>query len=423
MRILSTSLLEFPPLLELLHKKNNNPFCGWLYSFTQSLLDINENLIIGVVSICSSIKKWEKYDTGRVIYYRIPSSGLEIIKESEIKYAKEIIEDFSPDIIHLNGTEYALGLEIVKANIKNIPVVATIQGLASIYSKYNQGYLPNSLFHRFYSFRDFIRQDSQFKRNNIMEKRGKIEKELIRQVKYITGRTEWDKIHSKIINPNIQYFKCNENLRQSFYKAPKWEYKKCNKYTIFCSNASNPLKGGHFVIQSLLYVVKKYPSVVLRLVGPNVLSNKLSDKLKFTSYQRYLRYFIKKNHIENNVKFLGFLNEEQMISEYLNANVYVLPSCIENSSNSLCEAQILGVPVITSIAGGGTDFVSHGKNGFTYRCEEYEALAYYIMKVFSMHEKIQEISHSVISDATYRHNKKNNALNMIDIYYEIMELK
>lgn len=420
MRILSTSLLEYPPLLKLLHKPNKNPFCGWLYSFTQSLLNTDKTLSIGVISICHTIKKWEKYETERITFYRIPSIGLDKIRKIEIQYAREIIEDFMPDIIHLNGTEYALGLELMNANNQKIPMIASIQGLAYIYSRYNQGYLPKSLFHRFYSFRDFIRNESQFKRNRVMKRRGEIEKTLIESLQYISGRTEWDKIHSLMINPQIQYFKCDENLRSGFYTSPKWEYKNCTQYSIFSSNASNPLKGGHFIIQALTHIIKKYPNTTLRLVGPNVLSDNISNKIKLTSYQRYLRYYIKKNNLEKNVIFLGFLTEEQMISEYLQCNVYILPSCIENSSNSLCEAQILGVPIVASIAGGSTDFISHNENGYLYRCEEPEQLAYHTMKIFDMKEKIELISHKGISIATTRHDRQINALNMINIYHQII---
>lgn len=421
MRILSSSLLEYPPLLDLLGKKNDNPFCGWLYSFTQSLLEVDKTLSIGVISICKSIHKWEKYEIDRITYYRIPSSGLHKINKTEILFAKEIISDFMPDIIHLNGTEYALGLELLKANVKNIPIVATIQGLSYIYSRYNQGYLPNSIFYRFYSLRDFLTQDSQFWRNKIMDKRGKIEKELIKNIKYITGRTEWDKIHSKILNPKINYMFCNENLRSSFYSSQKWDYEKCSKYTIFSSNASIPLKGGHFLIQALNYILKIYPETTLRLIGPDVLNDNLIKRIKLTSYQRYLRNYIKKNHLEKNIKFLGYLSEKEMISEYLNANVYVLPSCIENSPNSLCEAQILGVPVVSSIAGGSSDFIRQKENGFLYRCEEPEQLAYYVMEYFSMQEKASIMSHKAIPIATKRHDRTTNALNMINIFNRIIK--
>lgn len=42
---------------------------------------------------------------------------------------------------------------------------------------------------------------------------------------------------------------------------------------------------------------------------------------------------------------LGPLNEEKMHEQYLKANVFVIPSVIENSPYSLSEAMMLGVPV------------------------------------------------------------------------------
>jgi glycosyltransferase involved in cell wall biosynthesis len=41
-----------------------------------------------------------------------------------------------------------------------------------------------------------------------------------------------------------------------------------------------------------------------------------------------------------------------MKSEYLNCKVFVSPSPIENSPNSVWDAEILGVPTVASYVGG-----------------------------------------------------------------------
>lgn len=41
----------------------------------------------------------------------------------------------------------------------------------------------------------------------------------------------------------------------------------------------------------------------------------------------------------------------------LNANMFLLPSAIENSPNALGEAQMLGVPCVSSRVGGVEDMI------------------------------------------------------------------
>lgn len=421
MRVLTTSLVEYPPLLKILGLKESNPFCGWVFAASQALIDVSKDLTLGVVSIAPSITKFEKYEYGQYVFYRIPSKGLQRIEKKEIEAAHEIINDFRPDLIHLNGTEYSLGLEIISANSKDVPVVASIQGLAFVCERYNQGYIDSREFIKHYSFRDIVKNENQFKRNNIMKERGLLEIETLKKIDHVIGRTEWDKVHTMTINPNLAYHFCNETLRACFYTAKKWRYESCKKYSIFCSNGSLPLKGLHFLLRAVAIVKQKYPSVELRVAGPNVLSSKWKDRLKLTSYHKYLRFLIKDLALENNIEFLGFLNQDNMVNEYQKCNVYVLPSCIENSPNSLCEAQIIGTPCISSICGGTQDFIDDDIDGFLYRCEEWEMLADRICLLFSNPLTANNMSQKAILKAQVRHDVTSNAESLLNIYKDILK--
>lgn len=421
MRVLATSLVEYPPLLEILGKPNCNPFCGWVFASSEALLQVDDELILGIVSISSAISKVERYEYGKYVFYRMPSKGLHRIGKHEISFVKGIIKDFNPDIIHLNGTEFSLGLEMISANGKKLPIVASIQGLAFVCSRYNQGYISAWKFLKHYSLRDILKNENQFQRNALMKKRGKLEIETLESINHVIGRTDWDKTHVSLINIGIKYHFCNETLREVFYYADKWNYNRCNKHTIFCSNGSMPLKGVHFLLQALFFVKKIYPDVQLRIAGPDVLSNKLSVKLKLTSYQNYLKSLIRKLSLENDVQFLGFLNQDEMVEEYQRCNVYVLPSCIENSPNSLGEAQLLGVPCISSICGGTPDFIEDGVDGLLYRCEEYEMLADKICFIFGHPDKAARMGKNAIYKAEIRHDALNNAKKMLQIYRDVLK--
>ena len=57
-------------------------------------------------------------------------------------------------------------------------------------------------------------------------------------------------------------------------------------------------------------------------------------------------------------------NAKEIKDELLHSTVYVHPSYIDNSPNSVCEAQILGCTCISTDVGGTSSIVEEGKTGF-----------------------------------------------------------
>ena len=110
-----------------------------------------------------------------------------------------------------------------------------------------------------------------------------------------------------------------------------------------------------------------------------------------------------------------------MIKEYLNAHVFVCPSSIENSPNSVGEVQLLGVPVIASYAGGMPNMVVYGETGMLYRFEEVEMLAEHIRRVFTDHTLARHLSENGIKAAEKRHHQRENLNQMLKIYRLIVK--
>ncbi|MDC3252262.1 glycosyltransferase, partial [Schleiferiaceae bacterium] len=128
---------------------------------------------------------------------------------------------------------------------------------------------------------------------------------------------------------------------------------------------------------------------------------------------------VKKYRLQKNVRFLGNLTELQMKKEFLNAHIYVMPSAIENSPNSLCEAQILGVPVVASYCGGTPSLVNEGITGYLYRYEDTEVLSSIILRLFAQ-EDLTKLSCNEKRVALERHNRRTNALRLLEIYNQIL---
>lgn len=417
MKVLWVSLVEFPPLSAFLgHEVPKG--CGWLYSSAKSLLYNIQDCKLGVL-VYSYGKQFNRYDVEGITYYMIPTKSMERADRNQIEYCKRAFADFLPDLIHIHGTEHSLALAVCKANDGGIRTAVSVQGLASGIAPFADGGL--SFWDKLTNITplDFYRGTFLLNAKRSIYKRAKCEEYVIEHVTDIIGRTQWDYDHVKTINPRIRYHFMNETLRDSFYEEPFWSYEKCKKHTIFLSNSCSPLKGVHVFMKALKIVLKQYPETMVNICGSSVMNNDFKIVLHFQGYHLYLRRLVKRMGLEKHLHFMGSLNEQEMKQAYLDANVYVLCSSIENSSNSLCEAQILGVPSIASYCGGTPSLVTDGVTGYLYRYEDVEMLAQRIIDIFQKKD-YSLLSANEILAAKKRHDRHSNAQRLIDIYTTVL---
>ena len=158
--------------------------------------------------------------------------------------------------------------------------------------------------------------------------------------------------------------------------------------------------------------------------GENILKNTVQrKKWKMASYSKYIYDLIIKYKLEDHVIFTGNLEPEKMKERYLKSHVFLCPSAIENSPNSLGEAMILGVPCIAAWVGGIPSMITHQKEGFLYQYNSSKMLAYYIKNVFENDEISQSISHFARVRARNTHDSIKNNEDLIGIYNQIMGVK
>ena len=299
--------------------------------------------------------------------------------------------------------------------------VVSIQGLVSIYARYYFAGLSLPELLKSITFRDIVRFDTLFQARNKYIKHEVLEKEYIRRTRHVIGRTSWDYAHTKAINPSVNYHFCNETLRNGFYTSQKWSFAKKTNYTIFLSQAGKPIKGLHQVLKTVALLKKDFPQIKVRIAGHSITNTvTLMDKIKLSGYGAYIKKLIKQLKLDDQVEFTGSLTEDKMIAEYLNAHLFICPSSIENSPNSLGEAQLLGVPVIASYVGGVPDMVTHGETGLLYRFEEVEMLAEHIRNLLTNAPLTLSLSKNGIIAAEQRHHPTTNLQQMIKIYHSII---
>ncbi len=385
---------------------------GWMYSSAKYLVDTYSEIKLGVASLYkgSTLKTLE---LDGITYYLIPSKGNNNTYDKNLEiYWKEINKSFSPELVHIHGSEYPHGLAYVNAN-GNKNVVVSIQGLVSIIERNYYGNISFGNILRNITLRDIVRNDSLFHQKHNMKKRAIFERRLLESINHVIGRTFWDKTHSWAINSNVNYHFCNETLREEFYKQ-SWDYDNCEKYSIFLSQAHYPIKGLHQVIKALPLVLRKYPETKVYVAGNSFFSS--TKKWKQNGFGKYIKTQIKKLKIQDKIIFTGVLSEVEMCEKYIKSNVFVCPSSIENSPNSVGEAQLLGVPCIVSDVGGSAEMVVNEQTGLVYRFEEFEMLATNIIRIFDSKNLSEKLSVEAKKIAQKRHSQKLNAEKLISIY-------
>ncbi|AZV55534.1 glycosyltransferase family 4 protein [Clostridium sp. AWRP] len=387
---------------------------GWMVYLADLVSSIPETNLVylfdDVKSRCGVVNK--------ITYYAVENKNERVGRRDEeyIQQLIEIIQREKPDVIHIWGTEDEHALAMVEAcsRLKIINrVVISIQGLLSEYAKYYYAYLPERVIHGT-RIKDLIKGNLKEK-HDVFEKKGKYEIEAISSVKHVIGRTDWDKACVWAINPDVHYHFNNEILRKEFYMG-QWEYLKCEKHSIFCSQAHYPIKGIHLMLQAMPIIKREYPDVKLYIGGKDFSQD---PKWKLSVYQKYILDIIKKEDLTNNVFFTGFLNAEKMKQQYLHSNVFVSPSSIENSPNSVGEAMLLGVPVVSSCVGGVQNMIEHGREGLLYPANDIHMLAYYVCKVFDDESFAINLSKEAVEHATKTHDQETNLKQLISIYNDI----
>lgn len=419
MNILWISNIVFPEAQALLTGNGNfTASGGWMLGAAKALVK-QSDILLTIAAPTKSVKALTELQGKHIHYFLFPLGKGNKKKNNDYqKYWRVIHDRVQPDVIHIYGTEFSHGLAYVdECGAKN--VIVSIQGLTSEIAKYYSLGLTKSQIIRYISLGDIFR-GSVIRDIRKYNKRGKIEKELLKKVNHVIGRTEFDKSHVWSINQNVNYHFCNEILREEFYEG-KWAYNACTPLSIFFSQGNYPVKGLHFMLEALRIVKSLYPSVKLRVAGQNITTHKLSLKgvYAYSGYGKYIKHLIKYYGLQENIVFTGPYTASQMKAALLNANVFVCSSTIENSPNSLAEAQLLGVPSIAAFVGGIPDMVPNEQCGKLYRCEDTVALAYHICNVFE--SSVSFDNTAMIETARKRHDPTANTEQLISIYNNLLD--
>lgn len=411
-----------PPQVALASGIEKGVTGGWLHTIFD-FLSAEQTVQLGIaMPMVSNVNKHNGVVDG-VQYYFFDEKTPKIYDKNLESQFTEILVKFQPDIVNIFGTEYPRTLSMLKA-CTNEKVIITITGAVSICADHYYGRVPIS--YHFPSpkmlLRPMINMPTLFEGERDFRNRGKYEIDSIQSANYFIGRTRFDHALVHMLNPTAKYFFCNETLRDGFYRA-KWRYEHCIKHTIIVPQAGYPIKGFEVFLDALYIVKKYYPDTVVYVPGRSVFSRKNGLKRKMlifaSQYDSYLHRKIRHLGLRENVVFVGLLDENELIDQMLMSNVFVLPSAVENSPNTLGEAMVLGMPCISSCVGGIQDMLNDGEEGFLYPYDEPHILAYQIITLFANSEKAIRMGNQAHIRAIKTHDKKTNMNELLSIYNQV----
>lgn len=331
-----------------------------------------------------------------------------------------ILKDAKPDMIHIFGTEFPHCLAAVRAFHNPQKTLIGIQGLCGEIAKTYRAGLPENVFKQA-SFRDVVRQDSMRQQQNKFYQRAENERQALLLTDHITGRTEFDRAETAKINPRANYYLMNETMRQEFYEG-EWKAEQTECHSIFLGQGDYPLKGMHFLLEAMGRLKENYPDLKLYVAGNSIISYETAkDKCKLSAYGKYLLVLIRLYELQDQVIVLGRLSAEEMKTQFLRSSVFVCPSVMENSPNTIGEAMLLGIPVVASKTGGIPSMVEDGVTGLLFHNGDAEDLADSIDRIWSDQTLVKELSAHERIRASYIHDGSKNYERLLEIYREILE--
>ncbi len=410
--ILWLSSITFPEALSILRNEQTlfKSSGGWIVALAETLTNASNTLLI-VVSVDSSVSCCKELQGQNVLYILLPQGKRDGYYEEQLCRIKK---QYVPDVIHIHGTEHKLGLHYIKA-CGSKGVVVSLQGVVSEIAKHYTDGLSIWQIVRNITVRDLVK-GTIFTEKRRFNRKGNVEKAILKNIEVALGRTTFDKSFALAINPDIHYYHCGEILRPPFYEG-QWAYEKCRKHSIFLSQSYYPVKGLHFVLQALPSVLRKYPDLEVRVAGFDFTyyNARGLQGLKRSGYGNIIKKYIKELELQKYITFLGNLDANEMKAEFLRANIFICSSTCENSPNSLCEAQIMGTPSIASYVGGVPDtFV--GERKYLYQHDNINELSYKIISLFGEENLNTPI---YIDNLRKRHCADTIASNLLEIYRKI----
>ena len=386
---------------------------GWIASLERIVKKYGNNIELAIAFEYQEDKL--KVEKNGVVYYPINISNTvkdRLIEKVDFTYSwnrlklkmLNVIEDFMPDVIQCFGSEWPYGLI---AECTNIPVVIHMQGFSNIYSESCELVYSDWEYIRCNNFNPkvaFTTLTNKKKNEDGLSK----ERHLMKINRFFMGRTHWDEEIVRNYSPKSKYYYCPEALRPEIYDAPKWTSNKSENMRLITITQAGTLKGNEIILRTAKILKEQFNFPFKWEVAGNAEAFRVAERKTRIRHEDY------------NISLLGMIDASEVAEKLANSDLYIHPAIIDNSPNSLCEAQVIGCPVIAANVGGIASLVDDGKTGILYPYNEPHMLAFKIMELGQNRELLKFLLENEIKTAIERHNPEDIYLYLYSVYKNVL---
>lgn len=391
---------------------------GWLQSLDLAIQDkIELHIAFYHGSISAPFKHLNTF------YYPISSRSIKknsiqnmlrpsILDTEDIGLYLEIIAAVKPDLIHIHGTENTFNCIIEQVSV---PVVVSIQGNIVVYQhKYTAG-IPVQLMKgkgvdNISSLKALFINKNFYHGLRLFKKMATRETRYLASTKFVIGRTGWDKRITSILAPKATYFHNDEILRNEFYTTQWKAHQDRNGIIIHSTNGNTPYKGFETICETLYILQQAGLQVEWRVAGI-----KEDDTIV-----RLVRKILGDRFPTSGLKLVGKISADELVDMLMDADVYVMPSHIENSPNNLCEAMMIGMPCLATFVGGTGSLLSDGEEGLLIQDGDPWVMAGAIKEMVNNQTQCINYGKKARTRALARHDKHKIVKELVDIYQAII---
>ena len=330
-------------------------------------------------------------------------------KENE-KKMEQALEDFKPDIVHINNFQRQLSASIIKPIKKrNIPIVFTAHDVQAICPAIvmldsNKEICEKCMHGKYIN----CIKNKCIKDSNLKSLLGAIEGTYYRNKKIYTKKI--DKIitpsnfcRSKLIEDGIdqdRIIALHNFIDIDEYNVPRED----EGYALYIGRLSKE-KG----IFNLIKAISNLEEGELRIAGDG-------------PEKEAIIQFIQENHLEGRIKLLGFLDKNGIKEQIRKCRFVVVPSVgYENCPYYVMETLAIGKPVIGANIGGIPELVQNQSTGITYKFDDIEELSLNMDVLFRDEELAERLGDNAKEQATKLYTKKVYYDKIIKIYTDLIK--
>jgi glycosyltransferase involved in cell wall biosynthesis len=209
--------------------------------------------------------------------------------------------------------------------------------------------------------------------------------------------------------PQANYFHCDEVMRAAFHESIWQQTEERKSYFLVSTFRDNLYKGLETAMEAF------------QLLEPQLDRPLEWHIIGIPDDSHYYRVCVRKTRLpeKSGLQVLGNKSATEMIFELENADVFVHPSHIDNSPNSLCEAMLMGIPIVATNVGGIPNILANGSEGLLVQNGDAYALAGAILQLLRNRSWAKSLADNARKKALKRNDRNKIINDLLSIYKKI----